>query len=209
MSLAATKLAPAYGWQNVTFVLGVGALTVSLVAGLVHAVSRQGRPPELSLDPYARGAALEARGDLSQALREYEMLLRISAGDAQPAKRLAQAAARAGDLAAEIRARRVIARLESHDSEAQIQLGAALLRANRPAHASEAAAAFRRALASQPHNAALHNNLGIALAQAGDARAAVAEFEAALALARDPALQANLEQARAQLLASSPRAEPR
>ena len=121
--------APRYGWQHVAFALAIAALLVAWVTGLVHA-AREGRMPGPTLDLYSEVQALESRGELRKAMRRLETLARLNPGDAQPWRRVAELAARAGDLAAEVRARREIAALERRNPQAQLELADALRRAS-------------------------------------------------------------------------------
>jgi len=72
------------------------------------------------------------------------------------------------------------ARLEPGRADIQYRLGLAY---HAVGDEADAANALREAAQRMPDSAAIHNDLGIALFQSGDARASVEEFQTAVRLA--------------------------
>lgn len=149
------------------------------------------------------GTALTQAGRPGDAVAHFEAALRLKpAADARYNVGIARAALGDDDRAAEDFAAAL--RLDSSLAEARIQLarsqariGLQLARAGR---LPEAAERLRAAIGHDQGNAEAHANLGNVLLLVGDARAALASFEAALRLRPDDArLRASADQARAAL----------
>jgi tetratricopeptide (TPR) repeat protein len=146
---------------------------------------------------YSLGNALERKGDVQGAAREYEEALRIYPNYFEARANLGGAWAQLGRLdAAEQELSRALAMDPAH-AESHNNLGNVY---NQRGQLERAAAEFRAALLVEPDLVEAHNNLGITLASMGKLRQAAASFEHALSL--DPSFQVardNLARARQML----------
>jgi len=172
-------------------ILGVASLAVFVAGagvGLYQALSREGRPPPLTLVPRAAVRDLLERQDYARAARELEAMVRMNPD--------------AWDLRALLGY--VLSRLDRRD-EAVAQYRAALdavpdhreLRARLVVDLAdserfdEAIPHLRELLRLAPGDPDVHNSLGVALERSGDPEGALAHYESALRL--DPAHRAAAE----------------
>lgn len=207
-------------------VAGAFVVAVSLVAGLVSVLVREGRLPGLDQDPTAEARRALASGDRPAAIREFRAW-----ADANPERRAAQEAsenlARAGDFAGAAATLERMRRRDPENLDVVTTLGWVLfwqhrldeaagcfdmaVRLNpRDHHAfrglgeirleqdryAEAVTALERAVEIQPAEAGTRNSLGIALTLAGNRPAAVEHFAVAMRLTGYPTIAKNLERAR-------------
>ncbi len=157
--------------------------------------------PEQAPARNALGAALLQTGKPADAIPELEAALRAQPSYTNARYNLANALAMDGRLPQAVDAFRQVLKTDPADDNAREHLFEVLSELAKSlaaeSHLPEATATLREALAIHPENPDLHNNLGILLAQQGDHKAAVAEWE--FVLKADPANEAarrNLQVAR-------------
>lgn len=143
---------------------------------------------------YNRGIALAGLGRSAEAEAAWQAALRLEPELAPAHFQLGRLAETAGNTSAAETHYRAAMAADQSDSAACLRLGLIAARAERwPA----AADAFREATRRRPESAEAHANLGNVLLAQGDARGALASYEAALRLRPgDPRLLENLAVAR-------------
>jgi cytochrome c-type biogenesis protein CcmH/NrfG/mono/diheme cytochrome c family protein len=141
---------------------------------------------------YNLAAMLQARGELDDALKHYELALRIRPDDATVNNALAGAKIAAGQSEAAIPYLAAALRSRPGYFDAHYNLGTALAMQEDFKGAVEH---FRAAVRLNPHDANAEANLGGALAETGNWKEAREHLERALAIEPNHALaRANLEQ---------------
>jgi tetratricopeptide (TPR) repeat protein len=141
---------------------------------------------------YNLGAMLQARGESSEAVEQYEMALRLRPEDATVNNAIAGASLAAGHPELAVKYLQAALRSRPNYFDAHYNLGTALAMQNDYAGALEH---FRAAVQINPQDANAQANLGAALQATGDLREARIHLERALAM--DPTLvnaRENLEQ---------------
>ena len=145
------------------------------------------------------GAALEARGQPAEAMKQYRLALRARPDSAAVRNNLGAALQSAGDLDEAIAEYRRAVGAQPDYASARHNLGGALVRKGAFA---EALPHLREAVRLSPDDATARNNLGGALLQMGRVAEAVAELRRAVA--SDPrSLNAHYNLGRALALAGS------
>jgi protein O-mannosyl-transferase len=128
---------------------------------------------------YLLGNALSDKGEVGDAIRQYQEAIRLKPGYVDYHYNLGTALARAGRLEEALGELGEALRMQPDNALAHINLGNCLDDAGRT---DEAIREYGEALRLQPGNAAAHLNLGICLAEKGRPSDAVREYEAALRL---------------------------
>jgi tetratricopeptide (TPR) repeat protein len=129
---------------------------------------------------YSEGVALQARGDLAQAIAEFRKAIELRPHYADAHLKLAMGLHLAGDLDAAIAEYRQALRLKTTDpAMAHSDLGIALAAKG---DLSGAVAEQRQSIRLRPERPESHNDLGIALRRQGDVEGAIAEYQEALRL---------------------------
>ncbi len=141
---------------------------------------------------YNLGAMLQARGESAEALKQYELALRLRPEDAAVNNAIGGVSLAAGHPESAVKYLETALRSRPHYFDAHYNLGTALAMQNNFAGALEH---FRAAVQINPQDANAQANLGAALAATGDLKEARVHLEKALAI--DPRLanaRENLEQ---------------
>ncbi|HEV3272241.1 MAG TPA: tetratricopeptide repeat protein [Candidatus Methylacidiphilales bacterium] len=123
------------------------------------------------------GIFLERKGEISEAMEQYEEALRLKPDYAEAHNNLGIAFAQMGRIPEAIAQFEHALRLDSHDADAHCNLGTAFLQTG---HLSEAIEQYGQALEFKPDDVGAHNNLGVALKQAGGLAEAITQYEEAL-----------------------------
>ena len=125
------------------------------------------------------GLALDNKGDLDAAIREYREALRLNPNNDLAHYNLGLALDDKGDLEGAIGEYREAVRLNPGNENAHNNLGSALYKKG---NVDAAIAQYREALRLNPENDSAHYNLGIALGTKGTLEEAIAETRAAVRL---------------------------
>jgi tetratricopeptide (TPR) repeat protein len=115
-------------------------------------------------------------GDISNAIKYYELAVRTNPGYGTGHYNLARALRRQGNIALAMEHYRAALRADPRLSDAHNDLGTLL---NGQAHYAEAEEHFRKALAINPESALAHRNLGSLLENSGRDKEALAHYQAA------------------------------
>jgi tetratricopeptide (TPR) repeat protein len=182
------------GVYHLLFTLGLAAFGVSFLAGTRQLVAEGGRR-EFQADPLAQANGLAERGLLHRAVGQARMAALIDPSAPSTWYTLGQLLMRTGGYEDAEQAFERALRINPGLVEAWIALGDAAFDQKRPLEAVER---YSQALAREPHSAAAHNGLGIALASLGQIDRAIEHFAAAAEATGDPSIRANLERARAE-----------
>jgi tetratricopeptide (TPR) repeat protein len=146
---------------------------------------------------YNLGAMLQARGEAAEAMKQYELALRIRPEDPTVNNAFAAANLAAGHSETAIRYLKIALRSRPDYFDAHYNLGTALAMQHDFAGAVEQ---FRAAVQLNAQDANAEANLGAALAETGDWKAAREHLEKALAIDPNLALaRDNLEQVKREL----------
>jgi Tfp pilus assembly protein PilF len=121
-------------------------------------------------------------GKVSDAIGQYEQVLRIKPDYAEAHFNLGIALTQAGQIEEAIAHYEEALRINPDYAEAHSNLGTALIREGK---VSEAIAQYEQALRIAPNFANVHNNLGIVLAQTGQIEDAIAHYGQALRINPD------------------------
>ncbi len=121
-------------------------------------------------------------GRVSDAIGQYEQVLRINPDYAEAHFNLGIALAQTGKIEEAIAHYEQALRINPDYAEAHNNLGTALIRVSK---VSEAIAQYEQALRINPDYANVHNNLGIVLAQTGKVEEAIAHYGQALRINPD------------------------
>ncbi len=130
------------------------------------------------------GLVLADRGQLDQAIAQYQVALKIQPDYAEAHNNLGNALADRGQFDEAIAHYRRALQINPRDVEAVYNLGAALADCGQ---LDEAIAQYWKALAIKPDYVAAHNNLGNALAGRGQLDEAMAQYRKALEIKPDDA----------------------
>jgi tetratricopeptide (TPR) repeat protein len=125
------------------------------------------------------GMVFQQQGRLSEAISQYQTVLRLKPGDARAHYDLGVALGKAAQTDAAISQYEEALRLDPGFAEARVNLGLALVQLGR---VDAAISEYQAVLRLQPDNVKAHNNLGIALARKGQWDAAILQFQAVLNL---------------------------
>jgi serine/threonine protein kinase/tetratricopeptide (TPR) repeat protein len=128
------------------------------------------------------GVALQARGELNEAIFEYRQAIRLKKTYANAYYNLGVALKEKGQLDKAIAAYREAIRLKKDDAWAHNNLGAALAARD---ELDEAIEAYRRAILLDKNYAEAHYNLGNALKDRNQLNEAIAEYREAIRLKND------------------------
>lgn len=128
------------------------------------------------------GIALVERGEIDEAIAQYEKSLSLRSNYAQTHYNLGHAFFAKGKIDEAIAYSQKALSLEPNDADAHVVLGNAVLAKGL---VDEAIAEYSTALKLRPNHSDAHYNLGNALLKKGEVDAAVAHFEAALKLQPD------------------------
>jgi tetratricopeptide (TPR) repeat protein len=123
------------------------------------------------------GADLVQKGDLADAIVQYQKALDINPADRDARINLGVALFTKGDLAGAIVQYRKVLETDSDDAVARDDLGNALVKNGQ---LEEGIAQYRKVLEANPADGDAHFNLGVALFTKGDLEAAIAEYRKAL-----------------------------
>ena len=140
------------------------------------------------------GTALEQKGRLDEAIRQFQAALRLNPDFAPAHNELAATLGQKGQLDAAIREFQEAIRIEPGYTLVHFNLGNAFLEKGQLDDAiREYREALRRQLRLSLGDPNLHNNLGLALARKGQTDEAIAQYQEALRLAPDdPDIHYNL-----------------
>ena len=148
------------------------------------------------------GEALDAKGQIDEAIRHYEEALRLRPDHPSTHINLGAALNDRGDTDEAIRQYQEALRLKPDHAQAHNNLGIAL---GRKGQTGEAIIQFQEAIRLKPDYAEAHNNLGTAFYQQGLTGEAIREYQEALRLKPDfPDARRNLDLALATKVNSSP-----
>jgi len=126
-----------------------------------------------------RGLALDNKGNLEAAIKEYREALRLNPNNDIAHYNLGLALDDKGDLEGAIGEYREAVRLNPGDENAHVNLGSALYKKG---NVDAAIAEYQEGLRLNPENDSAHYNLGIALGAKGTFEGAITETRAALRL---------------------------
>jgi tetratricopeptide (TPR) repeat protein len=130
------------------------------------------------------GNVLQQTGRSSEAMDQYEQILRVKPDDAEAHINLGDALLQARQLSEAMEQFEEALRIKPDSASAHNNLGDALLRSGR---VSEAMAQFEQALRIKPNYAEAHDNLGNALLQIGRVSEAIEQYQEALSIRPDDA----------------------
>jgi Flp pilus assembly protein TadD len=133
---------------------------------------------------YNLGLALDKKGQLAEAIEQFQETIRLKPDHAQALNNLGIALARKGQINEAIPLLQEAIRLKPDNAEAHYNLGI-VLAGNGQTDA--AIRQFQEALRLKPDDPDAHNNLGNALGEKGQADAAIRQFQEALRLKPDDA----------------------
>ena len=125
------------------------------------------------------GDALLDRGQVSQAIEQYEQAIKLRPGYAEAHNNLGNAYARLGQASAAVTQFEIALGISPDYAEAHYDLGNVLMETGR---LPEAMAHYREALRIKPGAAETHNNLGVALLRAGRLSEAMEQSQEAIRL---------------------------
>jgi protein O-mannosyl-transferase len=134
------------------------------------------------------GSALEKKGQIDEAIRQYQDALRPAPDYALAHNNLGGALVKKGQIDAAIGQYQEALRLKPNYAEAHYNLGAALLNQGQ---IDEAIRQYQEALRVKPDYAEAHNNLGAAFLKKGQIDEAISQLQAALRLDPDHAVARN------------------
>ena len=138
--------------------------------------------PQCSMAHYNLGAVLLRRGDVSDAIGQFEQAVRITPDDAEEHYSLGIALEQTGKIEDAIAQYEQALRIRPDYVKAHYSLGIALQHTGK---IEDAIAHYRQALQIRPDFAQAHLNLGIALQQTGKIEDAIAQYEQALQIRPD------------------------
>lgn len=138
--------------------------------------------PDFAMAHNSLGVALENRGDLAGARREFQAAVGLNPDYALAHNNLGSIEEAQGDLNAALSEYRLAVQGDSLDLVARNNLGSAF---GALGMTDSAIIQFRSALNRDPENAEAHNNLGVALNSQGDIESARREFIRAVQLRPD------------------------
>ncbi len=189
---------PPYGLYHLTLATGLILLALSFTSGL-RQLALRGELLRVHNEPWADAGRSAERGETDAAIRQYLVGARVDvSGDWAwvQAGNLLRGAHRDDEAAAVYRMA-----LGVHAGSAGAHAGLGELALDR-GDLEAAFSHFSSALRANPRGAAFHNSLGVAYTAARRYDDAIREFEAAIALRREPMFQANLDRARSERTAS-------
>jgi tetratricopeptide (TPR) repeat protein len=125
------------------------------------------------------GEALREKGDIDEAIRQYEEAVRLAPRFPDAHDNLGVALARKGQIDEAIRQYQEALRLNPSHANAHYNLGNAL---GKKGQSEEAIRQYQEALRVKPDHAEAHGNLGIALAKSGQTDEAIRQYQEALRL---------------------------
>jgi protein O-mannosyl-transferase len=128
------------------------------------------------------GNTLLTKGQIDEAIRQYQQAIRLKPHDAEAHNNLGYALLREGQMDEAIRQFQEASRLRPDDAEAHNGLGNALAGKGQT---DEAIRQYQQALRLKPDFTLAHNNLGIALVRKGQMDEAIRQFREALHLKPD------------------------
>jgi Flp pilus assembly protein TadD len=128
------------------------------------------------------GSALDERGQIDAAIREYQEAIRLKPDYVLAHNNLGVALVKKGQLDEGISQYQEAIRLKPDYAEAHNNLGLALVRKGQ---VDEALGEFQEAIRLKPDSAEAHSNLGMALDRKGQTDEAFSEFEEAIRLKPD------------------------
>ena len=128
------------------------------------------------------GSALEAAGQLDEAIEQYDQAVRINPDYAEGHYNLGSALWQAGKSEDAIEHYEEALQIKTNFAEAHYNLGIALWQTR---GAQEALKHFNEAVRINPDYAEAHNNLGVALQQAGQVQEAIGQYERAVQIKPD------------------------
>jgi Flp pilus assembly protein TadD len=134
------------------------------------------------ISPNVLGAGLYKKGQLDEAIRQYEAAIRLKPDYPGAHNDLGNALDEQGQTDEAIRQYQEVIRLKPDYAEAHYNLGAVL---DRKGQIDEAIRQFQEAVRLKPHYAQAHNSLGIALGRKGQMDEAIIQFREALRLEPD------------------------
>ena len=126
---------------------------------------------------YLLGNALADRGQIDEAIRQYQEAIRLQPGYAEYHYNLGSVLARSGQTGEAIRQLQEALRLQPDNVMARLNLGNAL---DESGQIDEAIRQYQEALRLQPDNAMAHLNLGISFATKGQIDDAIRQYQEAL-----------------------------
>jgi tetratricopeptide (TPR) repeat protein len=130
------------------------------------------------------GVTLEKKGQTDEAIRQYQITIRLKPGYADAYFNLGAALGRKGQMDEAISQFQKAIRLKPDDAEAYNSLGIAL---GMKGQMDEATSQFQKAIRLKPDYADAHYNLGIALGMKGQMDEAISQFQEAIRLRPDDA----------------------
>jgi protein O-mannosyl-transferase len=128
------------------------------------------------------GAALAKKGQIDEAIRQYQEVIRLKPDYVEAYNNLGYVLGEKGQIDEAIRQFQETLRLKPDHADAHNNLGAGLVGKGR---IDEAIRQLQEAIQLKPDNADAHNNLGLALARQGQTDAAIRQFQEALRLNPD------------------------
>jgi tetratricopeptide (TPR) repeat protein len=130
------------------------------------------------------GIALATKGQIDEAIRQFQEVIRLKPDDTEAHYNLGIALARKGQTEEAIRQFQEAIRLKPDYTKAHYNLGDALARKGQT---DEAIRQFQEAIRLKPDDAEAHNNLGTALARKGQTEEAIRQYQEAIGLKPDNA----------------------
>jgi tetratricopeptide (TPR) repeat protein len=142
------------------------------------------------------GVALATKGDVNEAIAQYQLALKIKPNYADAHSNLGSALLQKGNVDGAMDQLQTALQLNPNNAEAENNLGNALLQKG---NVDEGIVHLQKALQRSPDNMEAHNNLGYALVQKGNVNEAIVHYQRALELARAAGRQDVVERLNAEL----------
>ena len=130
------------------------------------------------------GVALDKKGQIDEAIRQYQEAIRLKPDYADAHNNLGVALAKKGQIDEAIRQFQEAIRLKPDHADAHNNLGIALAKKGQM---DEAIRQYQEAIRLKPDHADAHNNLGIALGKKGQIDEAIRQYQEAIRLKPDHA----------------------
>jgi tetratricopeptide (TPR) repeat protein len=128
------------------------------------------------------GAVLDKKGQIDEAISQYQETIRLKPDYAEAHKNLGTALDKKGQTAEAINQLQEAIRLKSDYADAHNDLGVVL---GKKGQTDEAISQLQEAIRLKPDHAKAHNNLGLALATKGQTDEAIRQYQEALRLKPD------------------------